>query len=207
MLCAIVTVVAPISRSGALAAVSGVMVAWKLAGRKLLPLLLSVGASLLLLLVVYPPFYSRMTLPTFNAESRDTRRDVLVRYVETLPETAPIGVGSGNYYKSWGLRRGFPIVGLGTPMGMHNYYAQVAILWGVPAMLLYLAFTAMAIRAPFSLDYSVRLRWALGGFAVCDLTTFMFSHTFGSKVIVVSLGLLVAASCWRKEWSSQAPND
>ena len=202
-----VAVVAPISRSGVLAATLGSIVVWKLAGRNLTWLAVLTGIAFLMLSVAYPPFFTRMTMPTLGGE-RDARRDVLLKYLETSPSTVVFGTGSGNYSASWGLAKGFPVVrATGQPLGMHNCYVQSALSWGVPATGLYFIYTVSIMLAPFRLQKGCAAKPFITGLAASYFITVMLAHDFGSKLTVVSMGLLIATYCWRDEWSGTENTD
>lgn len=199
-----VAVVATISRSGALAATLSFSVMWLLAGRRLISLCIAGLVALACLWIAYPQFYTRMVLPSTDTSVRDTRRDALIRFVETLPETAVIGIGSGHYYESWALDRGFPIIRVAMrPLGLHNCYAQAAVQWGVLAALLYAIYTIMAMKVPLRMGSLPRIQLFLTGISISSAVAIMLSHGFAAKFTVISFGFLMAGFCWVEDWETE----
>lgn len=199
-----IAVVATISRSGALAAVVSFTAIWVAAGRRIW-LLATVGLfSMMLLGIVYPQFFDRMGWQTKRGALQESRADVLIQFIETLPETGAIGIGSEHYHQSWAWRRGFPVRGHAKyPIGLHNCYAQAIVNWGILTGFVYLVYTMLAVRAAFGLQVALRTRLFLIGTSIIALIWVMLSHGFATKFTVVAFGLLVGAYCWKHTWESE----
>jgi O-antigen ligase len=138
---------------------------------------------------------------TFSTEAREGRQEIRARLynaaIEHFPEYALMGIGAGNYKKSWGTLHGFYPSRPGSGVvGAHNAFFQVAINWGLPGLLLLFVITWKAYWCLPRRHRPDTLRVCLLGVAVSCLLLLLTRHSVYDKEYSLLLGLLVGAHCW-----------
>jgi hypothetical protein len=198
----------PLSRGAAanlIISCAAVMYACKIGiNKKILLGLVVVGV-----LMVFVPdvVWMRMHFSTGADESGhiDARTKVYTAAVENFPEYALTGVGSGNFWRSWGFQSGFG------GLGSHNFFFQVTIYWGLASLLLVLAVIWKAYRCLPKQCGQDGLALCIVGIGVSLLMMMMVRHVLYAKDYSLGLGMLVAAATWiwpkgivqLRRWQSQ----
>jgi len=188
----------PFSRSGVIivCATCGAIVV-RCRGQRFLGLVLVaiLGGGVLLLLP--SAIISRMTFTMDRTDKMEGRARVYTAVIDHLPEYALIGVGSGNFWGSWGSRSEFFTGEGGTKiMGAHNCFCQADIYWGIPGLLSFLAVVWQAYRCVPRVRPDDALMLALMAIAFSTFLLLFFMHNMYSKQLSLGLGLLIGARCW-----------
>jgi O-Antigen ligase len=129
-----------------------------------------------------------------SQEDADGRSRVYSAAVQSFPEYFAVGVGAGNYWKSWayshGLRRGRGV------LGMHNCFLQVTVYWGLPGLFALLGVLICAYRCLPKRCGLDPLSLGLLGLACSLLVWMLLIHNLYDKEFSLGLGLLVGARLW-----------
>jgi hypothetical protein len=201
-LCCVATFL-PMSRGGITIAVVS-CVAILLAARQRPRAIVTAGVlSAAIVLWVPDVVFQRLEFTTADQEREEMegRARVYTASVESLPEYLVAGIGSGNFWHSWGASRGFD-----TPFGVigsHNSFLQVTIYWGLAglAALLWLVWR-VRLCLPRRYGGDELALWLLG-LAVSLLLWMQAVHNLYDKTFAIGLGLIVGSHHW--VWPSRAP--
>lgn len=138
-------------------------------------------------------YYSSLVTAS-DQQDADGRSRVYSAAVQTFPEYFAVGVGAGNYWKSWayshGLKRGRGV------LGMHNCFLQVTVYWGLPGLFAMLGVLICAYRCLPSRCGLDPLSLGLLGLACSLLVWMLMIHNLYDKEFSLGLGLLVGARLW-----------
>jgi len=145
------------------------------------------------LLLVPSAIISRMAFTMDRTNHMEGRARVYTAVIDHFPEYALIGVGSGNFWGSWGSRSEFFA---GELMGAHNCFFQITIYWGIPGLLSLLAVVWQAYRCVPKVRPDDALTLALMAIAFSSLLLLFVMHNMYSKILSLGLGLLIGARCW-----------
>ena len=188
----------PFSRSGIIivCATCGA-IAVRCPGQRFLGLVLAamLGGGVLLLLP--SAIMSRMTFTMERSNKMEGRARVYTAVIDHFPEYALIGVGSGNFWGSWGSGSMFCTGDIGTGiLGAHNCFFQTTIYWGIPGLLSFLAVVWQAYRCMPRVRPNDALTLALMAIAFSTFLFLFVMHELYSKSLSLGLGLLIGARCW-----------
>jgi len=150
-------------------------------------------------MVVPDAVWSRMAYSTETRSGKmEGRAWIYTTALNRLPEYVVAGVGAGNYYKKWGVEKGFAREhgGVVTVAGSHNSLLQITIFWGVLSLLLYLWIVWCVYRSIPLRCGRDELSLALLGIIVSLSLWMCESHGFYDKWFACGLGLLVGARQW-----------
>jgi hypothetical protein len=202
----------PMSRGGILIAViscAGVLFAHGVRHMNTIVAAFVIGISILIL--VPDAVFSRLTFTTQTYEGsgrKEGRARVYTAALKHFPDYVVKGVGSGNFWGSWGQRSDFgdPVryTALGSHnivLGAHNGPIQILIYWGLPGLL---AFGGLIYQCYRSLprhwdDDAIKL--TAYGVATSLLLFFQVHHQLSTKQFSLGLGLLAGGSAWI--WSNR----
>lgn len=143
--------------------------------------------------------WSRMAYSTETRSGKmEGRAWIYTTALNRLPEYVVAGVGAGNYYKKWGIEKGFARErgGLVSVAGAHNSLLQITIFWGILGLFLYLWIVWCVYRSiPLQCGRD-ELSLALLGIIVSLSLWMCESHGFYDKWFACGLGLLIGARQW-----------
>jgi hypothetical protein len=157
-------------------------------GRRLRNWGILAGIAIGLLFVVPDVVFERFTYSGTDGRAGATRAAI-----ETVSEYLVFGVGAGNFWNTWGVRKGF---GGGKAVGAHNIFLQMTINWGIAALLVLLILIWRVFRCIPKGCGKDELALCLPAIALSLLLMMLFSHNFYDKWYSLGLGLLVGANYW-----------
>jgi O-antigen ligase len=139
--------------------------------------------------------FSRLSFSTEVREGKmEARAQLYSAALESFPDYALTGVGVGNFWDSWGFFNGFSI---GPDVyGAHNVFFQIAIYWGIGALLALIIMLVQAYHCIPKGRTRDPLALCLLGLSVSLLLKMLVTHSLFAKQFSLGLGLLVAAQCW-----------
>lgn len=189
----------PLSRSGIMVMLATCGVVMLLSGGNRLKVIvvmaaMVVGVAALVPSAVIQRFKGSGAL-NVDEESKDSRQQILAVSLNRLPEYWLLGVGSGNYWKSWAVSTGLSGKA-GRPRGAHNSFFQVLMNWGAPAFLLFVSILVFAFRCVPKNVGRDPLALCLLALAYAMTFRMLFTHSFYVKDFAAILGLLAAARPW-----------
>jgi hypothetical protein len=126
------------------------------------------------------------------------RARVYTAAIEHLSEYVITGVGSGNFWTSWGFNSRFASGSSGhlNLLAAHNLFVQVTIFWGLPALLALIVLVWQGYRCLPKHCGTDPLSLCMLGIAVAVLVLSMFISELYSKDFSLALGGLVGARLW-----------
>jgi hypothetical protein len=150
-----------------------------------------------ILTLVPDAVFSRLTFTTrvYEGSGRmEGRARVYTSVVKHLPDYVALGVGSGNFWGSWGERSAFgDNGGVG---GAHNGPSQILIYWGLPAFLAFVALLFQCYRCLPTHSGDDALILGMIGIAISVLLFMQVHHVLNAKSFSLGLGLLAGGSVW-----------
>jgi hypothetical protein len=180
----------PMSRGGiVIAASSCVTILWACRAKRMQAIVVAIILGVNILTLVPDAVFSRV------GALEGGRTELYMKIIEYIPQYMTIGVGAGNYEKSWAHSNGFT-TGAGDALGTHNVFLHVTICWGLAALLAFLALIWQAYCCLPKQCGDDALTLCLLGLGVSLLLQLMFSHAFYDKWYSLWLGLLVGARSW-----------
>ncbi len=185
----------PMSRSGLLIVMVSSAVVVFVSGVQYGKLIFIISVSAVIISAWVPDVvWSRMSFTTQAQEGQmESRARVYTAAVAHIPDYIWSGVGSGNFWISWGRRSRFFHRGVS---GAHNVFFQVAIYWGLPALAALIAVVWQAYRCLPGHSAEDPLALCLVGIGVSLIIWAQVSHNFYAKEFATGLGLLVGARRW-----------
>jgi len=146
-------------------------------------------------MVVPNAVWSRMVYSTEVRDGRmEARASLYTTVLNRLPEYIVSGVGAGNFYNDWGVKKGF--LRKGNVIGVHNSFLQIAINWGVLGLTMFLWIIWRVYRSlPLQCGRD-ELSLALLGILVSLGIYLLQIHNFYDKSFAIGLGMLVGARLW-----------
>lgn len=210
VLCFVATFL-PMSRTAALIVVltSAVILLISRVNRiRLLMIAILLGVTLLA--AVPGVVFSRLTFTTETnlRGKQESRAHLYATALKLLPEYFLTGVGAGNYWNSWGVRKGFTQQSTGQvktytglqrpkgPKGPHSWYFAVTIYWGLAGLLALIVFVYQAYRCLPRQCGASPLSLCILGIVLSVFLLMFVSHTLNAKGVSLALGLLAAARYW-----------
>lgn len=187
----------PLSRGGVFItfiSCASVMYRFGLRGAKVLLIVGVLGG--VVWVAVPEAIWSRMSV---SFEARDGKREgrakMLEAAIDHLPEYIVAGVGSGNFWSSWGRRSAFAETD-GRVSGSHNSFLQVTLYWGIGGLGTFLLIFWQAYRClPRQINREVA-SLCLFGISVSLLSYTLVIHNMYAKEFSLGLGLLAGADRW-----------
>lgn len=188
----------PMSRSGLVAVLMAgatIMVARGI-GIKIILMVLVFGIGIVAL--VPDAVFSRLTFSTEKSRSgkMEARAYIYTAALETIDQYVLTGVGSGNFWESWGRHTKFLHPTHGIVIGPHNSFIATTIYWGIPGLLSLLILIYQAYRCLPRRSGVDSLCLCLLGLSVSLVMNMMASHVLAAKAFSLGLGLLVGYRCW-----------
>jgi hypothetical protein len=186
----------PLSRGGILIAIiTALVVLFKYKGKRLRIVVVTVvlGGSLL----AWAPqvAISRLTFSTESNQGKvEGRARVLTAAVAHFPEYVMIGIGSGNFWKTWGKNHGFG--SYASTSGAHNCFLQVMIYWGlfgIAAIILIIWQAYHSLPARCGED---ALKLFVYGISISVLLLMLVVHNLYAKEFALGLGILIGSHYW-----------
>lgn len=187
----------PLSRGGvAIAVISCASVMYGFGLRHAKTLLVAILLGIAVFAVVPQAVWSRMS---FSFEERDGKMEGRARVykaaIDHLSDYILAGVGSGNYWSTWGRRTAFG-ENNSRVSGAHNSFLQVTLYWGVGGLLALLLIFWQAYRCLPSCAHREAASLSLLGLSVSLLLYAQVVHNLYAKEFCLGLGLLAGAHCW-----------
>lgn len=187
----------PLSRGGiaiTLLACASVMYGFGLRHAKSLVTVLVLGA--VVSAAVPDAVWSRMA---FSLEEREGKKEGRALVYEAalahLPEYILTGVGSGNFWSSWGAKNEFK--GANSRVsGSHNAFFQVTLYWGIGGLAAYVLVFWQAYRCLPRRCGRDATSLSLLGIGVSLALYANVVHNLYAKEFCLGLGLLAGARCW-----------
>jgi hypothetical protein len=180
----------PMSRGGILIAAgscAAVLLSYRAKRARVFVIGLVLGAAVLMW--VPHVVFSRLDVSSGDREKTYTTT------IEQLPKYIAIGIGSGNFWESWGVEHGFTAYS-GKALGPHDIFIAIMIYWGLPGFFALLALIWQAYRCVPKGCGNDPLALCLPGLGISLILMMLFSHGFYDKWYSLGLGLLVAARFW-----------
>lgn len=179
----------PLSRSGIVIVVTAcslVMLTYK--GRKARLILAALVLGATIMCWVPDVAYSRLSFSTqATGTFQESRARIYTAAVVNLREYVFVGIGAGNFWRTWGYNHGWGGV------GAHNCYIAVTIYWGLLGLAALLGVVARAYRCLPRESGHDALGLALLGISVSLLLMTFVTHALYAKEFSIGLGLLAAA--------------
>jgi hypothetical protein len=140
--------------------------------------------------------WSRMAFSFEESEGKTEGRALVYQAaMDHLPEYIVTGVGSGNFWSSWGAKTEFK--GMNSRVsGSHNSLFQVTLYWGIGGLLTYLLVFWQAYRCLPRRGVHDVTALCLIGISVSLLLYAQVIHNLYAKEFCLGLGLLAGARCW-----------
>ena len=195
----------PLSRGGIVVAIlTGGAILFKHRGKHLRFILAACLIGGVIFLWFPHVVFTRLSFSTAASQGRvEGRARVYTAAIDHFSEYSSWGVGSGNFWQTWGYDHGF---NNGTiTLGAHNCFFQVTIYWGLLglAALIGVVWTAYLCLPKWYMRDELAL--CLFGIAISLFLWTFFVHTLYAKEFSIGLGLLVGARRW--VWRSVLPNN
>lgn len=196
LLCLIATFL-PLSRGGIVITIiscASVMYGFGLRHAKSILMLMVVGG--VVLIAVPDAVWSRMAFSFEEREGKTEGRALVYQAaMEHLPDYIMTGVGSGNFWSSWGAKTEFK--GTNSRVsGSHNSFFQVTLYWGIGGLLTYLLVFWQAYRCLPRRGVQDVTALCLLGIGMSLLLYAQVIHNLYAKEFCLGLGLLAGARCW-----------
>jgi len=184
-----------LSRGGVAVAVAAVsLVLLKVSRNKPVVAVRIFAVAIIAAVVIPHAVYARLQLvPDLNGR-QDPRIQVYDNAITYLPDYLPFGVGAGNFAAQWGVEHGF--VKHGSVLNTHNTFVQVAIIWGLPGLLvlLYVVYAMWKALPPDRPDRATSV--ILKALALSLLMLMLSSHTVYGKEVSMTLGMIIGGRVW-----------
>lgn len=192
----------PLSRSGIVIAGVSAFAVMYAKGLKHPKILASVALLAIAIFIFVPDaVFSRLAFSTEGApEEREGRARVYTAAWDNRADYLVVGIGAGNFWEEWGLERGFTAGGREKPyvVGAHNTLIQVAIYWGLLAVVPLIAAIYLACRCAPRRAGRHELSLCLVGIGASLLMYLLAMQSLYAKELAIGLGLLIGArrSVW-----------